>query len=566
MAKHLRTPLATALALIALVFSFGGTTSIAAAHSTATRTTATVTMGAKRSATASVTPHVVDMSKVPAETPGSLVTKPRQLPLLTGVSPVVYAQRKAAAATNASAPSDASDSVETMSPTTPTTSAKFKGMADSATICAPFGCQPPDQALAASPSWVFQGVNSSFAVYSTTGKLQSGWPKAAQSFFNIPNSCAGLAFVSDPRAFYDPADQRFWAAMLEVEGAFGVNNCAEVTRYWIAVSQTSNPNGAWNVYHFDMSAGTTNAADYTQFGFDQQAMYFSGNMFNQAGSAYEYAEFYAVTKSTMESGQSATGYGFLQLTANGVLVDTVQPVENESSTFPGAGLLINSFDINGNGSADCASIACKGLVVWADANPGTASDALTGKVVSSKAYILPPNADQPGCSQCVDTNDTRIAGTPVYQNGYISFALNTGAKNSTQVVPAVYWGQVKPTISSGTITGLSLYQSGYIKFSGDRDASFGALMADGSGKLLMVFDTMSSTIYPSIMYTTRLTTDKLGAFESKVYLTKGTAATTDQRWGDYEAASYDGTSSNHIWFSAQYSNGDWATEIGAVAY
>src|SRR2546423_319264 len=82
--------------------------------------------------------------------------------------------------------------------------------ADSATICPYFGgCEPPDMALAASPSWVLQGVNTSIAVYNTSGALQPGWPKNSQLFFGIPNpSPAGCSpsgpFTSDPRAFYDP--------------------------------------------------------------------------------------------------------------------------------------------------------------------------------------------------------------------------------------------------------------------------------------------------------------------------------------------------------------------------
>lgn len=564
MVKHLRASLATMLALVALLFSFAGATvaSAASTHSAATARPATSAPHGVKATIPSVTAHVVNMSKVPAQSGSS--AKSHTIPFLTGVNAKVYAQRKAAAATNGNAPSDgAADTAQQMTPYTPSTSAKFKGQGDTC------NCQPPDQALAASPNWVFQGVNVSFAVYNTSGTLQSGWPKAGASFFGVPNpgACSPSGpFLSDPRAFYDPTDQRFWAAMLEVEGAFGVNNCPERTYYYVAVSQTNNPNGAWNVYPFNMALSTTNAADFTQFGFDQQAIYFSGNMFNQAGSAYEYAETFSALKSTMEAGQSVTGYGFYNLQANNVLVDTVQPVENEASSYPGAGLLINSFDANGSGTANCYSVACKGVVVWAINNPGASTASLSGKVVATKTYILPPSADQPGCTQCVDTNDTRIAGTPVFQNGYISFALNTGSKNSTQVVPAIYWGQVKPTISGGAITGLTLYQSGYIKFTGDRAASFGALMSDSTGNLLMVFDTMSSAIYPSIMYTTRLTSNKLGTFGSKVYLIKGTSATADTRWGDYEAASYDGASGNHTWFSAQYSNGDWATEIGKVTF
>jgi len=144
--------------------------------------------------------------------------------------------------------------------------------------------------------------------------------------------------------------------------------------------------------------------------------------------------------------------------------------------------------------------------------------------------------------------------------------LNTGLNNGTHVVPAAFWGQISPTISGGTITGGSVFQSGNIHFTGDRAAFFGALMATNSGNLLMVFDTMSSSIDPSIMYATRLTTDTKGKFETALYLKKATVPTGDQRWGDYEAASYDGSGTNNTWFSSQYSNGDWATYIGKVNF
>src|SRR5579863_2573913 len=389
-----------------------------------------------RSVVASMeTMHTINMQNVPAESEGTAAKRPALMPFLTGVSPAVYAQRKAAAAYNKNAPLDTS---ATGVIDTPTTTAKFAGQGDTC------GCQPPDQALAASSSWVLQGVNTSFAVYNTTGTRQSGWPKTSVSFFGVPNptpsGCASSPFMSDPRAFYDPKDGRFWVAMLEVEGALGINpSCSEVTRYWLGVSQTNNPNGVWNIYAFNMAitSGTgacpTCVADYTEFGFDQTAIYFSGNMFTQNGSAFSYAESYSVLKSTMESGSSATAYGFYGFTANGVNVDTLQPVENEASTGPGVGLLINSFNANGDGTHNCVTTACSGVVVWAINNPGQSTVSATGAVIATKTYILPPSADEPGCSGCVDTNDTRISGTPVYQQGLISFSLNTGLNNGTNV-------------------------------------------------------------------------------------------------------------------------------------
>lgn len=369
----------------------------------------------------------------------------------------------------------------------------------------------------------------------------------------------------DVRAFYDPADGRFWAAMLQDEGTFGYNNCPFKSLYWIAVSQTSNPNGAWNVYAFDMARGTNSAADYTQFGFDSQAIYFSSDMLDPTGNTFRYAEVFAANKAKMEAGSAVTAQGFTQLKVNGILVDSVQPVETEAlgSGAPGAELFINTFNIN---SSRCSS-GCKGVVVWAFANPlGTPS--LSDVVVSTSTYTMPPNADEPGCTRCIETFDSRIGGTPVYTNGKISFGFETGVNNGTQVVPGIFWAQIKPTLSGGTITGGTVYQSGLISFSGDRAASYSALMPDKNNNLFMVVNTMSSTIDPSSMYTARRSTDALGTFEKGKFIIQSTTPKTRPAYGDFAATSYDGSATNNIWLASEYSgsNGDWATIIAETHF
>src|SRR5260221_14077680 len=164
----------------------------------------------------------------------------------------------------------------------------------------------------------------SWEVLDTSGKVVSG-PVNAQTFFGVPSepgNCdaahGNQPFLSDPRALYDPADGRFWAAMLQIEGsvAFGVaGNCPYKSVYWIAVSQTSDPTGAWNVYEFNMETdvGTQKfGADYTQLGINSQAVYFSGNMFGENGGFF--AELFEANKAQMESGvTSFTADGFYKL-------------------------------------------------------------------------------------------------------------------------------------------------------------------------------------------------------------------------------------------------------------
>ncbi|HLJ82857.1 MAG TPA: hypothetical protein VKT51_01615 [Candidatus Eremiobacteraceae bacterium] len=522
--------------------------------------------------------HRVDMNVAPASIFQPLRHAPGLMPDLNGVSEAVYHARKFAALHNPLAPVNPFpmiDAIEFSPFATPGLNRSFIGMADSASVCPYFGgCAPPDMAVASNGTWVVQAVNTSVAVYTSSGTIQAGWPKNTQAFLHVPNPPGGCdpagPFMSDPRAFYDAADKRFWVIFLQVEGAFGIaGGCPEQTVYWAAVSQTNNPNGSWNVYAFNMSMGTTNAADYTQVGLDNQAFYFAANMYNQAGSAYMYAETFAADKKKMEAGMATTPKGLKNLKVGSTLVDTVQPVfvQANGGAYPPAGLFVDSFNIN-SGGGQCGG-GCRGVNIWAMRNPLTAP-AMSEVTVSTGTYALAPSATEPGCSQCVETIDTRITGTPVYEGGNISWSLDTAVANGGTNVPGVFWGQVAPVFTADKVTGGSLTQSGIVSFSGptERDASFGALMPDKNNDLYMVYDTMSTAIDPSAEYAFRLPSDTLGKFEASKFLIKGTASTPDFRWGDYEAAGYEGPSSNQIWFASQYgaAASDWNTWMGRAKH
>ena len=241
----------------------------------------------------------------------------------------------------------------------------------------------------------------------------------------------------------------------------------------------------------------------------------------------------------MESGASVTPHGFFNLQLNGVAVDSVQPVEVEapSSSAPNAGLFINSLNYK-FGGGDCIN-GCQGLVAWALANPTSASPSLTSVFVNTNTYTLSPYADEPGCTQCLDTDETQITGIPIYNNGSISFALNTGMNNGSQVVAGTFWGQVSPVLSStGAITGASMVQSGYFNFQSDIAAFYAALMPDLNGNLFMVFDVSSSSTNPQLDYVARSATFTAGLFpDSGNILRAGDTRTVEWRWGDYNATS-----------------------------
>ncbi len=576
---NLKIALCSLLAISALLVSaFASGPAFAKANST--KSGGNISVTAKKVKAPTVTSHTLNLNNMKAATAAARTkaTGHHEMPLLLS-SKAIQAKkasnRKAPAAPAVSFPATASPQAAG--------SSGFQGMADSATICPYFGgCQPPDMALATSPTLVLQGVNTSYAIYNTSGALVKG-PIDDVTWYGVPplpNNCDPAGpFMSDPRAFYDPNTGLFWTATLQVEAAaFGVGvNCPNLSKYWIA---NLNPKtGVMHVYSFDMTlGGAVNAgADYTQFGFSGSTITVSGNMFDFSSGFYDFAEVQFADKATMEAGKPVTPTAFTQLAAGSVLVDTVQPVETETTPAndPGVQYLVNTFNIFGDPFGDdCFFLACQGFLVWAfDPASNSLSGTFVGTAVPNPTYIIPPNADEPGCMQCVETIDTRITGTPVYSvgggEGLISFSIDTGVSNGgplfTNIVPGILWGQIQVVHGPGFVLA-NLAQSGYLSFSGDRAASFGAMMQDKNGRLFMVFDTMSANLNPSIMLASRKAADPLGTIGNVRFIIKGPSATFDSRWGDFEAASYTGFSTNHVWVASQYSvAGDWNTFIERVS-
>ena len=524
--------------------------------------------------------HVVNERAVPAAPARLAARSSHAAPFLGSLRPGDYARAKATAASLleprmphpfAPPPRRSPASARTFAGTPPL-SQGFSALSYD-------GWWPPDQALATSPDWVLEGVNSAVAVYATNGALAPGWPKTAQAFFGVqapsPAGCAPAANLFDPRAFYDPTTQRFFALIDEVEGTDATPRCSFVSRYWIAVSQTSDPTGAWNVFWVDMSQGPGYWADFPGFGFNDQAIFFSGNVFLAAGSSssFQDAEVYEANKAAIEAGSLAFSVsGFTGLTDPlGSPAFAVQPVADEApaGAAPSAGLLVSS--------QNCSS-PCSGLTLWAFNNPiahdsGGPAPTLTAASISSPSYFVPPNADEPGCAGCIDTGDTRISATPVYANGAIWGALGTDVNNGTQDVAGILWFELQPLVdTSGNVSG-SVARSGDFGYVGDMAAVYPSLVVDAEGDVAMTFEAMSSSIDPSAAYAV-LPAGASDFPDGGNYLWSGGAPYDNSanesrpwRWGDYSAASYAGQGTDQLWFAAEYANpsGRWGTAVGMVS-
>src|SRR5215471_17993950 len=277
---------AAAIAAAAAMVGALGTGLTSASAAPAPEPGADVTFTSMGAVAQLVAHYTVTPASRQAAAPAASVGDDRQLPLLTKRGQAAHGAATdlaaAPASDNTSADSAAATAAtpagQSADPARIRPAASFIGQQSSATTCHYFlvGCNPPDMAVAASPRFVLQGVNTQYEALDTAGHVQAGFPVSAQTFFGVPNvtnpdgtpcDVAHLSqpFLSDPRAAYDPVGGRFWAAVLQVENALGIaRDCPFKSVYFIAVSQTSDPRGAWNVFEFNMSLDSQFAADFTQ--------------------------------------------------------------------------------------------------------------------------------------------------------------------------------------------------------------------------------------------------------------------------------------------------------------
>lgn len=519
-------------------------------------------------------PFEVTLAALPQISAAEVALRPAAPPLGTGVSAAEFAQRKmaadyqsqmAAGTAGETAPPRAVGAGGAKVPPATGFSALKHG-------CAGTSFVPPDQGLAVNQTYVFEMVNACVAVYDKVGAMQAGFPKSLNAFFGLGAS----AFTYDPRAIYDWANNRFIAIATR-------SGSSIKPQILLAVSQTNNPLGGWNIYKFNGPAETLTGelTDFPQLGQDRSAVYISFNRFT-AGLSFVDARLMIIPKSKLYAGLSTGYFWFFNFNVGGTQVDTVEPANEFSpSDHPRAEFLLNSYNIK-FGGGQC-STACNGLVVWAISNPLATSasgpEASGVTVATANDYRLPPNASQPACSNCIQTNDVRISGGVTYHAGSLFGSLNTASGSASG--SHVLWFEVKPVLNDNgstcgstnlcpDITDAEVVNEDCYLCGASGDWYYATLQPDLENNVAMVFNYSDTTHAPSLAYTGRRATYGVNLMhDAGIYLVNPVASYTlgssPRRWGDYSATAPDlSSAASQVWFAGEYSNaaGVWRTVVG----
>jgi hypothetical protein len=443
-----------------------------------------------------------------------------------------------------------------------------------------FSLEPPDQGLCVGNGYVLEAVNDVLNVYNSSGQsvlpdntatnIVSGFPRDVNhavdlnSFYHYApavNRSTGVRgpFVTDPSCLYDAATQRFFVVVLTLEttpgGAFTTVNHLD-----LAVSQTSNPTGSWNIYRIDVTAdgspGNTGGpcpclGDYPHIGADANGFYITTNSYPWGPGSFDGAQIYAFSKGQLAAGAASVTMVHIDTTGMVHATSPVSQVEPGFTVWPAQSPGTNSFNLNAGGTEyflssnagdEAAGTAFTGsstdLIVWTLSNTSSLNSAspalnLTNKVLTVGQYGIPPKQQQPGSGTlattdtpqgyCInDTTTATIAGVGCWRLLFTgepahNEVISRPDSNDTRMQQVMYangklWGALDTALnpdSGPQRAGIAWYivnpaagsltKQGYLGVAG-ADLTYPAIGVTPSGRGVMAFTYTGDSTNPSAAY------------------------------------------------------------------
>ncbi len=130
----------------------------------------------------------------------------------------------------------------------------------------------------------------------------------------------------DPKVIYDSQAGRFVVVTIERRDT-ARGDAVNSSRILVAVSDHSDPNGAWYFLSIDSKlniSGTDYWADYPSLGVDEEAIYITNNMFTFGGGAYGGTRLWIINKTPLYTGGAGT-FTVRNPFAGGGAATTAQP-------------------------------------------------------------------------------------------------------------------------------------------------------------------------------------------------------------------------------------------------
>ena len=442
-----------------------------------------------------------------------------------------------------------------------------------------FSVEPPNLSVAAGNGYVLEGVNNAVQVFSSSGVALLGRVLSSNEVFGVApaiDRSTGVngVFPTDMRVFYDQMIDR-WFVLQRAQDFDTAGAALNSSRIYIAVSQSPDPTGTYNIYEIETtSVGTLGCpcvADYPQIGADQNGFYISTGLYSTGSLTFVRSQIHAVSKLALAAGDTApTTYRILLPFTTGYEF-ALQP----ATTPPGASYFVGAGGVEYFVSSNGRQAADNRLSVWALHNTAslrTSMPALTlvQITVPTLTYEYPDVATQrpgplpygstlipPGALSYIDGGDTRVLSLS-YAGGRLYATLGTQVTDDVgrRVVGGAYF-VMSPTFRAGVLAALVLRQ-GYLSVRNNHLLR-PAIAVNPQGRGTIALTLVGPDYFPSAAFvpvdtfstSTTLHVPAAGAFPEDGFTGySGGFGPGLARWGDYSGgvAASDGA----IWMTMQY--------------
>ncbi|MGB6649033.1 MAG: hypothetical protein WBG01_10920, partial [Bacteroidota bacterium] len=406
---------------------------------------------------------------------------------------------------------------------------------------------PPDTHGAAGPTHLMTTLNSQVRIQNKSGGIIS-----TTSLDGFWSALTGDPF--DPRVHYDPLAGR-WITIC------AANSGTDSSEIYFAISDVSDPTGAWSFYAIDADTGAGGPwADYPTVGFNEKWIAITANMFTPGGS-FVGPKMWAIDKSTALAGGAITltifSAGFDASLGGGIQGSTLQPcvcynttdvlyLVDNPSYYDGSDttFLIRLSRITGTASTPSWSV-----VPGSDFGP----NGLFRVLNNFNATQI--NAPQLGSGTDIETNDKRMQNA-VYRNGRVWCTHSAGLPAKIAPSPnrtAAFWYQLNP----GTMPA-PIVQSGLFDGGAGVHYTFPSIAANSVNDALIGFTRVDASRYAEAVFSGRLGGDASGMMAPISLIKAGESDYTKffsgsrNRWGDYSNTCVDPSDDVILWTIQEY--------------
>jgi hypothetical protein len=450
-------------------------------------------------------------------------------------------------------PPDAPLSTKTSSKAVTTSSAT----ATQATLAASFRALPDDSATfppdttgAVGPNHVMATLNGQIRIQSKNGTvIKTLW----ESTFWAPLKHSD---IYDPKVLYDPFANRWMFTMLADRNSAG-------SSVMMAVSQTSDPTGNWNLFNIDADPSNVLYADFPSMGFTKDWIVVQVNMYRVGAGTPNSSEVLVFNKSNLYSG-TVGAYKIFPLAPG--FGGTQAPAITYDNTVATAYLLQ---DWNGNSTGGGY------LRIYTITGPvGYETLTATGLYpASSNAWAYQPAAGyaadfapQLGSNRKIHTLDSRMRNV-VYRNGSLWTTHTVYLPADAPTRCAVQWWEVNP--ATGAVRQFGRLDDP----SGGNFYAFPSIAVNKNNDFLLGYASFATSRYAGAGYAFHSGLDAPNTLRTDTTLKAGEGPYANSstygisganRWGDSSNTVIDPTNDTDFWTLQEYAgvNNTWSTWWG----